>query len=71
MSKTVPTEKLLTNKEVWDNLVPGDLIQWEGINQRRDALLVKEVCPNEIKTIKLSTGYPHTIFKESCGFYWI
>ena len=71
MSKTVPSEKRLCNKEVWDSIVPGDLIQFEGIDERRDALLVKLVSHDEISTIKLSTGYSHTIFKESCGFYWI
>jgi hypothetical protein len=71
MSKTVPIEKRLCNKEVWDSIVPGDLIQFEGIDERRDALLVKLVSHDEISTIKLSTGYSHTIFRNSCGFYWI
>jgi hypothetical protein len=71
LSKTIPEQKRLSNKEVWENIVPGDVLQTEYLNERRDAFLVKEVGPYEIVTIKLSTGYPHSIFKQSCGQYWI
>lgn len=69
---TIPERRRLYYKETWDNLQIGDLVQREYLDGRRDAFIIKEIKENEIITMKLRSGYSHTIFKDgSCYSYWV
>lgn len=69
---TIPERRRLYYKETWDNLQIGDLVQTEYLDGRRDAFIIKEIKENEIITMKLRSGYSHTIFKDgSCYSYWV
>ena len=71
VSKQITPDRWLSNKETWNNIQIGDLIQTEYLDGRRDAFIVKEIKEGAILTMKLRTGYSHTIFKASCAAYWV